>query len=99
MPTTIIATCFALVAFSASVIGGLAVDNPALTILSRALGSMIACYILGVLIGTVAQRAIDEHIAQYKKKNPLVTADMLVAADDGGASTAPHPAAERPGGT
>ena len=97
MPTSIIASCFALIAFAASVIGGLAVDNPATTILTRALAAMIVCYTLGVLIGTLAQRAIDEHIANYKKQNPLIPADMLLMADNGGAGKAPDRAAEQPG--
>jgi putative Mn2+ efflux pump MntP len=93
MPTRIIATSFALVAFAASVLGGLAVDNPAVTILWRALMSMVICYTLGVVIGTAAQRAVDEHIENYKKQHPLVPADVLAAqmAQTGGADESAGP--------
>ena len=71
MPTKVIGGCLALGAFAVAIVAGLAADNPADEILSRALIAMAVCYPVGVIIGVVAERAVDEHVRTHIKKNPL----------------------------
>ena len=71
MPSKLIASSLALIAFAAAVVAGLIVDNPATTIISRALIAMVLCYIAGAAIGAVAQRALEEHVDQYKRAHPI----------------------------
>ena len=71
MPTRLIASSLALIAFAVAVLSGIAVDNPASTILWRAILAMVICYCLGLFIGSASQRAIEEAIEQHKKDNPL----------------------------
>lgn len=71
IPARLIATCFALVAFAAATAVGLAADNPAGTILKRALIAMLICWFIGRLVGQVAQRAVQDHIDAYKVENPI----------------------------
>ncbi len=59
-----IAGCFALAAFSVAVIAGLASDNTAATILTRALFAMVACYPVGLLVGFVCRRVIEQHLVE-----------------------------------
>ncbi len=33
---------------------------------------MLACWLVGLLVGRLMQRAVDEHIEQYKQANPIV---------------------------
>jgi len=54
------AGCSALAAFAIAVVAGLAADNPADTILLRAMVSMAACFFLGALLGVAAEAAIKE---------------------------------------
>jgi ABC-type proline/glycine betaine transport system permease subunit len=70
MPSRIIATSLALVAFATAVVGGIWADNPALTTIARALVAMVVCYLVGSIIGSIAQRVIDENIQNYKQANP-----------------------------
>ncbi|QNN23896.1 hypothetical protein HED60_17015 [Planctomycetales bacterium ZRK34] len=80
MPTQVIASSLGLIGFIIAILAGLAADNPATTTLVRALGSMFICYIVGMIIGAVATRALNEHIEQYKQSNPM-PANVTDAAD------------------
>ena len=67
----VIATCFALVGFTASLIVGWAAGNSAFTILWRSAVAFIVCNIVGKIIGSIAQRTIDDNIETYKRENPI----------------------------
>lgn len=71
MPTRLIASSLALIAFAVAVLAGIGVDNPAATILWRAILAMAICYCIGLFIGSASQRAIEEAIQEHKKDNPL----------------------------
>ena len=66
-----IACSLALLAFAAATVAGIAVGNPAITTVWRALLAMIGCYAVGSLLGALAERALSEHIDQYKRDHPL----------------------------
>jgi len=53
--------CLGLFAFSIAILHGLMVDNPAETTLVRGLGAMFAFCLIGLCVGWVAQRILDEH--------------------------------------
>ncbi len=71
MPVRIIATSFAFIAFTIAMICGLAAQNPGSTIISRALVAMMVCYALGLGIGILGKRTVEEHVEEYKKKYPV----------------------------
>lgn len=50
---------------------GIAVRNPAETVLWRAIIAMGVCYVVGQVAGSVAQQAVQSHIDKYKKLNPI----------------------------
>ncbi len=62
-----IAGCFALAAFSVAVIAGLASDNTAASILTRALFAMVACYPVGLLVGFVCRHVIEQHLGEQSE--------------------------------
>ncbi len=74
-PARIIASCFALSAFSIALISGLAADRATADILSTAVFALIVCYILGLIVAAVANVAISERIEQYKSDHPVPTFD------------------------
>ncbi len=77
----VIATCFALVGFTASLIVGWAAGNSAYTILWRSAVAFCICHLVGRLIGSIAQRTIEDNIETYKREHPIPSDP--VAADGG----------------
>ena len=71
IPSRVIAASFALTSFAAATLAGLYAGNAASTILWRATLVMIACWLIGLLVGSVAQRAVESHIERYKQANPI----------------------------
>ena len=69
--TKVIGASLALSAFAVAIVAGLAAGNPARTILVNAVFSMIACQIVGFFAGSLAERAVAEHIEQYKAAHPI----------------------------
>ena len=66
-----IASVMGLGAFGIAIIAGLAVDNPADHILSRALISMFVCNIVGLAVGILAERTVTDSIGTYIKARPV----------------------------
>jgi predicted lipid-binding transport protein (Tim44 family) len=60
--------CLGLLAFAVTIIAGLLVGNPSMTVLSRALWAMASFFALGCVLGYVSQRVIDEHAVRRHKE-------------------------------
>jgi|SRR4051812_16773738 hypothetical protein len=67
----VVAACFALAAFAVAIITGLANDNPASSILVRALTAMFVCYPLGLIVGMVCERVVSAHVQAHQDANPV----------------------------
>jgi len=74
-PTRIIASCFALSAFAIALIAGLNADRSVSAILSTAVFALVVCYILGLMIASIANVAVSERIDQLKADKPIPTSD------------------------
>jgi hypothetical protein len=62
-----IAAVLALLAFAVClVIGGLQTGNSFGTTVTRALGAMVVTLVIGLLIGAMAQRMLDENLNAHK---------------------------------
>lgn len=68
----VIAGLFALSAFGVAMISGLASDNPASSVLERALMAMFLSYPLGWIVGMICQHVIDDHLKMHKEANPAL---------------------------
>lgn len=77
-PTRVIAASLGLSAFSIAVVAGLAADNPAETILFRAVISMAACHVVGWCVGLTAERAVTDAVAVYGRERARIAAQALV---------------------
>ena len=71
IPSKVIATCFALIGFSAAILVGSVSGNSTGTVLFRAMMVMLVGYPIGRLVGLVAQRTIEESIASYRTDHPI----------------------------
>jgi hypothetical protein len=64
-----LAAILALIAFAMClVIGGIQMGNPLASTLWRALLAMFGTYVVGLAVGAVAKRMLDENIAVEKEK-------------------------------
>jgi hypothetical protein len=66
----VIGGCFALAAFGVAVIAGLVSGNEALTILIRALLTLLVCYPVGWCAGLICQKVLDDHLRAHQQANP-----------------------------
>jgi len=64
-----------MTSFVVTAVANVVVANSMSTVLIRAILVMMICYIVGLLVGAVAERTIAEHIEQYKEQNPIPTDD------------------------
>ena len=71
IPSSVIATSFALLAFVAAAIVGVLADNPTLTVIGRATLVMVVCWPVGLIVGGLAQRTVDAHVKEYKDAHPI----------------------------
>ncbi len=62
-----IAATLGLVAFAVCLLMGMQSDNPFSTIILRALGALVVTLILGLVIGGMAQKMLDENLQTAKK--------------------------------
>jgi hypothetical protein len=69
----VVAAVFALSAFAVALIAGIAAGNDTTTVLSRALGALVACQLIGMGAGFLIERVIKEHEARYRADNPVPT--------------------------
>ncbi len=96
-----------LLAFSVAIVQGLAAGNPAEVVLGRAIWALVLFCVLGLVVGYVAQRVLDEHTVRrhgdmFKEveeapdeSEPLAKSDQQ-AGFEVGASGASEPLPNRP---
>lgn len=70
-----------LTAFVIAVIVGINVQNGGAHILLTAIVCMVACYMLGTLLGALAEHAVRAHMARVRTENPVPEAMPAVVAD------------------
>jgi hypothetical protein len=58
-----IAATLSLVAFAICIFVGIEADNPFTTVVSKALLAMVVTFVVGLVLGTMAQKMLDENIA------------------------------------
>jgi len=67
----IIAATFALAAFCIAAMTGVLVGNPPAAVLLRALAAMGVCWIVGALVGEIAQHLVTRELAAHRLRNPV----------------------------
>lgn len=76
-----IATAVGLSGFAVAIIAGIAAENPGQVVLGRALLSMMACYVLGQLLGSGAENVVRRRVEAYKSDHPVP--DVMAAIEQG----------------
>jgi len=80
---TTIAGAFALAAFAVAVLAGLGSGNPAPSVLVRALIAMLVCYPIGLALGAITQRLLQDEIDRHRETNPEPTSGEDESNDSG----------------
>lgn len=70
-PTKVIAGSLGLTAFSIAIVAGIASRNLSQEILLRALIAMFVCYLVGLVLGMIGERTVEEHVRQYIAARPM----------------------------
>lgn len=65
-----------------AIVAGVLAGNPADTTLGRAIVAMIGCYFASLLIGRLAEVAIQDSIRQFKDRHPMGTMDAVILDDE-----------------
>jgi hypothetical protein len=63
-----LAGCLALLTFAVCIGAGLSAGNTAATILSNALAAMGVTFVVGLAVGAMAQKMLDENVAAAARK-------------------------------
>lgn len=63
-----IAACLALLAFATSLVAGIGADNTFSTTVCRALLAMVATFVIGLVLGVMGQRMLDENLRPREEK-------------------------------
>lgn len=74
-----IAAALALLVFAICLLCGVAAHNSFEEVLVRALEAMFATLVVGLIIGAMAQKMIEENIAQIAKKSEVSEAKPTAA--------------------
>lgn len=69
-PSHAIPVCLALGAYVVALMAGLAAGNPALRVLLVGLVAMVPAYVLGSLLGAMADHVVDEFKVNYQRAHP-----------------------------
>jgi putative Mn2+ efflux pump MntP len=62
-----IAAAMSLIAFAVCLVAGIEADNPLGTILARSLVAMAGTLVIGLVVGAMAQKMLDEHLATTRQ--------------------------------
>lgn len=65
-----IAACLGLTAFAVAIAAGLLAHNPAGLVLGRALVALVAGQMMGLVIGHVGTRVVEDQLRAYVSSNP-----------------------------
>lgn len=76
-----LAGAMSLLAFAVCLVAGIEADNPPATILSKALVAMAGTFVVGLVVGAMAQKMLDEHLAAEQKKAAAATAGTMTGAE------------------
>ena len=61
----------ALIAFAMCLVMGIVAENDYVTTLSRALKAMAATFFVGLVVGAMAQRMLNENLSDLAKKTEI----------------------------
>lgn len=67
----VIAATFALAAFCVAAMTGVLVGNPPTAVLFRALAAMGVCWIVGAVVGEIAQYLVLRELDAHRLRNPV----------------------------
>ncbi|MEM7681096.1 MAG: hypothetical protein AAF288_03985 [Planctomycetota bacterium] len=77
----LIAALFACASFAGALIYGQARGGAASDVIGRALIVLVCCYLVGLVVGRVAQACVVDHVRNYEQANPIPQEPDLLSAE------------------
>ena len=77
MPAKLIAATFAIACFIGTLAVGLAVNETLTRVMWEGIVVLIAAWCLGNLIGGLAQKTVDDQLADYRRQRPVPSEDPM----------------------
>jgi hypothetical protein len=77
-----LAASMALVAFAVCIVVGLQAQNTFTTIISNALIALFTTFVIGLVVGTMAQKMLDENLAAPPAEKNLSNPEVESKAND-----------------
>lgn len=62
----LVAAAMGLAGFAVAVVAGLHAGNPSVTILTNAVLALVVCNFIGVMLGSVGDKVIRDHVAKLR---------------------------------
>jgi hypothetical protein len=78
----VVSAAFALSGFTVALISGLGAGNASSQVLFRALVALFVCQFVGMIVGSMLDRVIDEHQTSYRKAHPIPAVPSVGAVRD-----------------
>ena len=72
-----IAACLGLTAFAVAIAAGLFAHNPGGVVLGRALAALVIGQLIGLVIGHVGTRMVEDQLRAYVSSNPHTARDEV----------------------
>jgi len=85
IPTRTIGALLGLAGFIVAILAGMAAGNEAGATILRALAALIVCNLIGLVIGAVGERVVQDHVSKHKQANPV---GSIERADSAGSADA-----------
>lgn len=85
-PSKVIGFVFALTAFAVAIVAGMAAGDSAENVLPRALMVLFVCHLIGLVLGSVVNHVLNEHLVRYEAEHPIPDVAPTARAGTGGAS-------------
>jgi hypothetical protein len=63
-----IAAALAMIVFAVCLLAGVAAGNPFITVVTRAMLAMLVTLVIGLILGAMAQRMLDENLRTEEEK-------------------------------
>lgn len=76
-PNRLVAATFALAGFAVALVAGLGAGNAPTRVLTAAVVSLVGCHLVGLAVGAVGERVINEHLESYRAAKPVAPIRQL----------------------
>ena len=95
----VVSAAFALSGFTVALVSGMGAGNTSSQVLLRALVALFVCQFVGMIVGSMLDRVLEEHETRYRKDHPIPVVPTVASVRAGETVTIVDEAVDEPGTT